>query len=92
MLDAEAQLDDPIHLRHRKKMRYTSYTVQNYDTWPSIAYAAYGQAERWPEITAANPGVIMSAIPPAGIVISIPVIDPISVVAGDNVGLPPWRR
>lgn len=73
-------------------MAFVRYTIQPYDRWDSIAAKAYGQPERWPEITAANPGVKLDALPPVGVVISIPVIEATSDLDTDNIGLPPWRR
>lgn len=72
-------------------MNATAYTVQLYDTWQLIAHLAYGQPERWPELTAANPNMALLAMPTPGATMWVPVIDPPSAVTS-TVGLPPWRR
>jgi phage tail protein X len=67
----------------------TTYTVTEGERWDTIAYKAYGDVNRLPEIIAANPGVPITERLEAGTVLNIPVIsDPDT----DTELLPPWKR
>lgn len=72
-------------------MNLLPYTVQTFDTWDKIAFKAYGQPERFPEIIDANPRYPIGNQPTAGDVIGVPVSAAV-VIATEKSGLPPWRR
>lgn len=55
-----------------------------------MSWRYYGTAHGYERIILANPDVSLSPVLRAGIVLSIPVIEP--ETAGANLGLPPWKR
>lgn len=69
-------------------MNYLSYLTREGDTWDQIAWRYYGDAMRYPSIVAANPHVPITAALPAGIKLSIPMLEP----APSAEELPPWMR
>jgi len=72
-------------------MDYKNYTTNEGDTWPLVAYKAYGEAMDMAAIVDANPSVKIDPVLPAGIVLRIPSREvPGEVVSLDR--LPPWKR
>jgi phage tail protein X len=67
------------------------YTTTGGENWGMISYEAYGDEGLIKTITDANPTVAITPILPAGIVLSIPVVDkPASNI--NTQLLPPWKR
>jgi len=71
---------------------FIKYTTRPEDTWPTIATKAYGQPERWPEITAANPHLNLVAVLAEGTVVWVPAIEVPAPIDTAVIGLPPWKR
>jgi phage tail protein X len=68
---------------------FTEYTTIQGDRWDLIAYKAYGDVNRVPQIVEANPYVAVTPTLPAGIKLRIPVVTEEGLDA--NL-LPPWKR
>lgn len=68
----------------------TSYTTKPNDRWDLIAFAAYGDPNRFPEIVAANKGVPATDIIAGGVVILIPISEAVPLQTTSQ--LPPWKR
>lgn len=68
---------------------FTEYITKESDRWDLIAWAAYGDVSKMPEIIAANPKVPVYDVLPSGIKLLIPVS---SLPPGDDLSLPPWKR
>jgi nucleoid-associated protein YgaU len=68
---------------------YTTYTTIEGDRWDTVAWKAYGDATRYPEIAAANRTIPLDDVLPAGTILQIPIAD---VVTLDVSLLPPWKR
>ena len=73
-------------------MTATPYTTQPYDTWERVATLAYGDPSMWPQIAAANPQLPLSASPPIGVKLWVPVISAPAAASVSVIGLPPWKR
>lgn len=68
---------------------FTTYTTIEGDRWDTVAYKAYGDALRYPEIAEANRDVPLTDILPAGLTLRVPVIQEAEL---DTNLLPPWKR
>jgi len=71
-------------------MSYLTHTTIEGDTWDAIAYRYYGNAWRYPPIIAANPQVPITPVLPAGLTLTIPVLQRRDTA--DTQALPPWMR
>ncbi|MGO1073234.1 tail protein X [Lysobacter sp. CA199] len=58
------------------------------ERWDQLAYRYYGNALQYERIIAANPDVAITATLPAGLALSIPVIEQQPL----QTELPPWMR
>lgn len=70
-------------------MANTTYTVQQLETWTSIAYKMYGDVNKHTELMAANPNVPKTYFVQSGVNLVVPIIER-DVVLSDN--LPFWKR
>lgn len=70
--------------------RYLRHITRDKERWDQLSWRYYGTAHGYERIILANPDVSLSPVLRAGIVLSIPVIEP--ETAGANLGLPPWKR
>jgi len=73
-------------------MTYTQYTTVAGDRWDLLAFAAYGDANRFPEIMAVNPAIPARDEIQAGTVVILPVQE---VQTNSTVSpslMPPWKR
>lgn len=70
-------------------MPFTEYITQEQDRWDIIAYKAYGDASKMPEIIKANPKVPVYDVLPSGLKLLIPTL---ASPSGDETLLPPWKR
>jgi hypothetical protein len=68
---------------------YTTYTTIEGDRWDTVAWKAYGDANRYTEIAEANRAVPLTDILPAGLTLRIPVL--VEAELDTNL-LPPWKR
>lgn len=59
--------------------------------WDTIAFLAYGSADKMNVIIAANPEVPITEKLPSGIVLQIPVLEE-TAIKTDSELLPPWKR
>lgn len=70
-------------------MAETKYTTQEGDTWAMIAYKAYGDVNKFPQIMAANPNVSWDDELPGNIDIFVPIQE---ANTQQNSLTPPWKR
>lgn len=70
-------------------MTFTTYTTIEGDRWDTVAFKAYGDANKYSAIVQANPFVPKGVILPSGITLYIPVEDRPNV---NTSLLPPWKR
>lgn len=70
---------------------FTKYTTKEGETWSLIAYKAYGNVNRMPDLIAANPTAPGGDTLPANVVLNVPVITTAAAQV-DNSVLPPWKR
>lgn len=68
----------------------TRYIALDGDRWDLIAWKAYGDATKYPEIVKANPAVPIRPFIEAGTIINVPVISGAENPTQSN--LPPWKR
>lgn len=68
---------------------FTQYQTVGDERWDNVAWKCYGDASRYPEIAAANRELPLTDVIPAGTVLQIPIVEPVTVDA--NL-LPPWKR
>lgn len=73
-------------------MSTTTYITQPNDRWDLVAYKAYGDAARFPDLVKANPGVAAEPLLPSGIELRIPVLDVAPIAQSTTNLLPPWKR
>lgn len=69
-------------------MKYLEHMTLQGDRWDLLAHHFYGEAARFEPIQRANPGVPLTPILPAGLVLRIPILEPRESEAID--GMPPW--
>jgi hypothetical protein len=72
-------------------MNYTEYIAKGGDRWDLVAFYAYGDATKFPEIINANPTVPISVTIPAGTRLLVPVIQTTTATPPQS-ALPPWKR
>jgi phage tail protein X len=65
----------------------TSYTTIQGDTWDIISLSQYGTEDEMDTLIAANPLYQYYRVFPAGVVLTIPYVDPTTTFSD----LPPWR-
>lgn len=70
-------------------MAVTEYIAQENERWDTIAYKAYGDASKYPEIIAQNPDVPITDVLPAGTKLYVPVQQTPQL---DKNLMPPWKR
>ena len=75
---------------------YLRHTVVEGTRWDSLAWTYYADATRYEEIMRANPGLRNTlgqwpAVPPAGVVLLIPVLNQVETPLPTE-ALPPWVR
>lgn len=70
-------------------MAFTEYITKERDRWDNIAFLAYGDVTKMPQIIAANPKVPVYDVLPSGLKLLIPVL---SEPSADSSMLPPWKR
>lgn len=68
---------------------FTEYITIDGDRWDTVAYKAYGDPMRYPEIAAANRTVALDAVLKPGTRLNVPVLETVEV---DTNLLPPWKR
>ena len=71
-------------------MAYVKYTAKEGDRWDLIAFRAYGDAEAYGDIIAANPQIPIRPTIAAGTEVWIPVRDAGTTL--DAADVPPWKR
>ena len=64
-----------------------TYTTVQGDMWDSIAYQQMGDVNQVDRLMAANPAYLRYFVFPAGIVLTIPDVEPSTVLT-----LPPWKQ
>lgn len=70
---------------------FTQYRTIQGDTWPLIAYKAYGDSMEFVRIIDANKPLEITEVLPSGLQINIPILEE----TGNGVQsalLPPWKR
>lgn len=70
-------------------MSYLTHITTEGERWDSLAWRYYGDAHRYLPIIQANPHVPITAALPAGLSLSIPVLEQAATTSED---LPPWMR
>lgn len=70
-------------------MNYLTHITTEGERWDSLAWRYYGDAHRYLPIIQANPQVPITAALPAGLTLSIPVLEQAASTSED---LPPWMR
>lgn len=70
-------------------MSYLTHITTEGERWDSLAWRYYGDAHRYLPIIQANPQVPITAALPAGLMLSIPVLEQAASTSED---LPPWMR
>ncbi|WJV52745.1 tail protein X [Pectobacteriaceae bacterium CE90] len=69
---------------------FIEHITKTGERWDTIANHYYGDPLGYDRIVAANPHVAITPVLPSGIVLTIPVIEPIEI---NNVeDTPPWLR
>lgn len=69
-------------------MEYLVHITTQGERWDQLAWRYYGDAHRYLPIMQANPHVPLTGAMPAGLALSIPVLE-VETAADD---LPPWMR
>lgn len=67
------------------------YTTIGGERWDSIATDRYGDFSKMGDLMAANPGIPIYDIFPAGVVIDVPIIEKIEVKTSLEQS-PPWKQ
>lgn len=62
------------------------------ERWDNIALDAYGSPAMMNDIIAANPGIPLYDVLPAGIVVDLPILVSPADVKTDTEKLPPWKQ
>lgn len=70
-------------------MEFTPYTTKQGDTWPLIAYKAYGDVNKFPDIMVVNPRVPWDDILVPGLELSIPIQEQTTQKSSI---MPPWKK
>lgn len=72
-------------------MSFTTIVTKDGERWDQVAFRAYGVGGDMRLIMDANPDVGLWERLPAGIVLTVPVVDGPPVVV-DSEKVPPWKR
>lgn len=67
---------------------FLTHVTTEGERWDQLAWKYYGDAHRYPPIVEANPHVPITGALPAGLILAIPVLEPVV----SNEDLPPWMR
>lgn len=71
-------------------MKFTEYTTKEGQRWDAIAWECYGNVDLQPLLFEANPGVALIDELPGGLVLRVPVVEPVEQSNPEL--LPPWKR
>jgi phage tail protein X len=69
--------------------QYITHISSDGDRWDLLSWNYYGDATLFGPIVMANPSIPIEPVLPAGLIISIPLMEKVDTVA---TGLPPWKR
>ena len=67
---------------------FLTHVTTEGERWDQLSWKYYGDAHRYPPIVEANPHVPITGALPAGLILAIPVLEPVM----SNEDLPPWMR
>lgn len=67
---------------------FISYTTRRPMRWDTLAQLHYADPTKQEPIIAANPGVTINTLVPAGVTLLIPILTPPAAIPNDN--KPPW--
>ncbi len=65
-----------------------THVTREGERWDQLAWRYYGDAHRYFPIVHANPHVPITAALPAGLILAIPILEPVATAED----LPPWMR